>query len=225
MAVQLDLISSAEASPAKTSPSPATVKASKARPAPGSGGSSGGSSGSYGPSLFSSKMSLAAGGAGCPSCGAPCGASAMPACRFECPPTKLAPLMSEPESSYWPTPTAAQYGYNRGGRARREGPVRQSLYSMARSRALWPTATAGDAKASGSRNKDGSGANQGTSLTDAILRGGSSHQGRPQSMAGMVLNPRFVERLLGLPDDWTLPDSRRWGTQLSLMPPPAPGGS
>jgi hypothetical protein len=34
---------------------------------------------------------------------------------------------------------------------------------------LWPTATAGDAKASGSRNLEGSKAHAGVSLTDAIL--------------------------------------------------------
>ena len=38
----------------------------------------------------------------------------------------------------------------------------------------WPTPTAGDAKASGSRNLEGSKAHAGVSLTDAVLHGGST---------------------------------------------------
>jgi hypothetical protein len=47
--------------------------------------------------------------------------------------------------------------------------------------ALLPTVTAGDAKASGSRNLPGSNANPGVSLTDALIYGGST---TPRSGAG-----------------------------------------
>lgn len=127
-------------------------------------------------------------------------------------------LSAQALASSWPTPVANDWksGHYDGGVEGR--PLREVAL-----RSMWPTATAGDAKASGSRNKAGSSANQGTSFTDAILRAGSSHQGRPPSMAGMVLNPRFVERMMGFPDGWSEPDSQRWGTQLSLTLPPVPG--
>ena len=76
----------------------------------------------------------------------------------------------------------------------------------------WATPTAGDAKASGSRNAPGSAAHQGTSLTDQIRTGDSAgRRDRPTSKDGSdtsqraVLNPRFVEALMGLPLGWTLP--------------------
>ena len=63
-------------------------------------------------------------------------------------------------------------------------------------------------KAAGSRNCEGSSANQGLSLTDAIRTGASSgRQGRATPKDGEqpppTLNPRFVEWLMGVPRDWT----------------------
>jgi hypothetical protein len=55
----------------------------------------------------------------------------------------------------------------------------------------WPTPAAGDMKASGGRNEN---AHPGTSLTDAIVR---------SQNADMVLNPDFVEALMGFPEGWT----------------------
>lgn len=63
----------------------------------------------------------------------------------------------------WPTPRAEdseQTGAHRG--------VPDTLTSAAR---MWPTATAGDAKASGSRTTANSGAHPGISLTDAAVHG------------------------------------------------------
>ena len=292
MPEQLDLISFAAASPAKTSRSPVAAPASRAASARGSGGNSAASSASCAPRSSSSKTSFSGGVAGCPSCGALCGGSAMPPCRFECRPLTLGPLTSGRASSFWPTPTASSYGSSNNGcpgdgrevyatrgkpslevmarstwptpvasdwksghdegndRARplreaalwptatarcgdpRRGPpspeLAEARYAQGRRNlddavALWPTATARDHRRSGSRNKPGSKARPGLSLTDATLRGGSSRQGQPESTRGMVLNPRFVERLMGFPDGWTAPDCRRWGMQLSLLPPLAPG--
>jgi DNA (cytosine-5)-methyltransferase 1 len=71
---------------------------------------------------------------------------------------------------------------------------------------LWPTATAGDGKAGGSRNAPGSKAHQGVSLSDAAITGNSSgRQGHKVTGAESrrVLNPRFVEWLMGFPPGWT----------------------
>ncbi len=69
---------------------------------------------------------------------------------------------------------------------------------------LWPTPTAGDAKSSGSRCKEGSGAHAGTSLTDAVrpdrTRAG---EGATANTAGLRLNPDWVESLMGYPVGWT----------------------
>lgn len=64
---------------------------------------------------------------------------------------------------------------------------------------LYPTATAGDAKASGSRCTAGSDAHPGTSLTDAVVRGTN----RGNARASGHLSPRFVEWMMGLPPNWT----------------------
>lgn len=73
------------------------------------------------------------------------------------------PNLHEAVAANWPTPRAEdceQTGAHRG--------VPDTLTSAAR---LWPTATAGDARSSGSRNAEGSGANPGISLTDAAVHG------------------------------------------------------
>lgn len=73
-------------------------------------------------------------------------------------------------------------------------------------RGLWPTATAGDAKSSGSRNTPGSNAHPGTSLTDAVRQdGGTGRDGgtSTQPTENPVLNPSWVEWLMGMPTWWT----------------------
>lgn len=78
------------------------------------------------------------------------------------------PLTGGSESGSWPTVTQP-YGNNRGGGMGRVGPVRPSLESLARS--AWPSATAGDAKASGSKTgtprATSTASHPGTTLTDA----------------------------------------------------------
>jgi hypothetical protein len=58
-------------------------------------------------------------------------------------PQMLEPLTSEKDGSYLPTPTATQYGSNKGGALGRTGKERLSLETMARKN-LWPTPTASD---------------------------------------------------------------------------------
>ena len=100
----------------------------------------------------------------------------------------------------WPTPAATPYGTNQGGSAGRVGPIRESLDTMARH---WPTPTAGDSKSSGGRTYPGSKMHPGTSLTDAVVGSINSRRGPRTSGDGPVLNPQFVEALMGLPDRWT----------------------
>jgi hypothetical protein len=98
-----------------------------------------------------------------------------------------------------PTPSATSYGStNNGcpkdGRTEYRTKGTPSLKTMAR-RNLWPTPTVGDSRASGNRTGSGnSKAHPGTSLTDAICRA---------PRAGGVLNPTWVEWLMGLPLGWT----------------------
>ena len=97
-----------------------------------------------------------------------------------------------------------------------------------RTQALWPTATAGDAKASGSAGySTESGRHPGTTLTDAAVRARGSAWPTPAArdykdtgtspaeferhtlglaaLAGGSLSPSWVERLMGFPDGWTSP--------------------
>jgi len=59
---------------------------------------------------------------------------------------------------------------------------------------MMPTPTVGDARRSGSRTSETSSAHPGTSLTDAMIRTAGT---------GLVLNPRFVEWMMGWPIGWT----------------------
>jgi len=97
----------------------------------------------------------------------------------------------------WPTPCATDFKV-----ASQPGQRRGQLSEAAEQ--LWPTPTAGDAKA-------GSQAHLGVSLTDAVTMGDSRGRRDPEtppggastSPAGRVLSPRFVEALMGWPDNWT----------------------
>lgn len=197
--------SSAEDSPAKTSASLAK-DAGSAPSAPVSGGSSVASSARSAPATSSSRTSTVGGGAGCQSCGAVSTASGTPACRYECAPLTLAPLTSAPGASWWPTPTAASYGTRNNGNPHdgREAYATKGSPSLDTLARRWPTPTAGDAKSSGARNLTGSKAHAGVSPTDAATRGASTVSRRDRTAwgYGMVLNPRFVEAMMGFPTGW-----------------------
>lgn len=75
----------------------------------------------------------------------------------------------------------------------------------------WPTAVAGDAKSCGAAAySTASGRHSGTTLTDATRKWNSGRQDPNQTGAespntsGLRLNPRFVEWLMGFPDEWTV---------------------
>lgn len=103
---------------------------------------------------------------------------------------------------FWPTPKSSPSGPD-FARASRPGSGGDDLETavVKHERSLWPTPTAGDSKASGSRNKPGSKAHAGVSLTDAVTTG-SSESGRSEAPTGR-LNPTWVEWLMGFPAGWT----------------------
>lgn len=132
--------SSAGASPARTSARPVPDVASLVR-APAWRGSSSASSARWPRPSSWSRTPGTAGGDGCPNCGAPCGPEGTPACRFSCPPARLARPI-----------------------------VEHGCFSSPGDAGL-PTPTCGYAKRSGSRTKPGSKAHPGYTLTDSVCRG------------------------------------------------------
>lgn len=80
---------------------------------------------------------------------------------------------------------------------------------------MWPTACTTDAASSGRATTTTDVMHPGTSLTDAMRSSFSITDGRPApatkkgGRGGPVLDPRFVEALMGFPDGWTVPDSPR----------------
>lgn len=227
----------AEDSHVKTSASRAPAAVSPLR-ALDSGGSFGESSASCDQSTSSLKTSTAAGVAGCPSCGAAFGKSGMPACRFECPPLKLALPTVARDVFFLPTPMASSSGYQRGGAAGRTGPVRLSLGTMAR-RGLLPTPTSSLGTHGGlitsEKARDGGNLIEAMStlvrrglLATPTLRGNYNRAGASESSGdglatqmGGRLNPRFLEWMMGLPDGWTASASAE--TEPSPSKSPSPG--
>lgn len=134
-----------------------------------------------------------------------------------------------PSASSYATPTARD-GMTGSSGDREDGDKRgRRLRDIGRH--PLQTATAGDAKASGSRNLAGSGARPGTSLTDYLAFGGGrvprrlalpsaaardvrSGKGRQENghapqlpeVLGGVLNPAWVETFMGYPEGWTDPE-------------------
>ena len=78
----------------------------------------------------------------------------------------------------YPTPSATPYGSSQNeGQVPHKRPSNGTRSLETWAAKLWPTATAGDAKASGSRNSPNSKANGGLSLTDAATTGNSTGRG------------------------------------------------
>lgn len=119
-------ISSAADSPAKTSHLPAKVLALLALEA-AFGTNTSASSASSRPNGSLLKTSRAARSAGLTTCAATWNGSAMKAYRYRLALKMSAHHIYGVESSLLPTPTASNYGSNRGGAAGRSGPVRLSL--------------------------------------------------------------------------------------------------
>lgn len=131
----------------------------------------------------------------------------------------------------WPTPTRRDAEslkkVTRGAGSLAKG--NQRIPPLAVAVAMWPTPTAGDAKAAGSRNTPQSKANPGLSLTDAVRQdggrgrwptpaardwrgpnalpyrergGGKKGEQLPNAIGG-ALNPTWVEWLMAYPLGWT----------------------
>ena len=98
----------------------------------------------------------------------------------------------------WKDSPGMSFGQRKNGRWRDDYLPRQ-VYKM-----TWPTPTAGDSKASGSRKHPGSKAHAGTSLTDAAVFGGGHGPRDPSNR--QRLNPSWVEWLMGWPIGWSHPD-------------------
>lgn len=141
---------------------------------------------------------------------------------------------NESVCSSWPTPTATPYGSNQSESS--GSAVRLSLQSLA---SKWPTPRASDGD-KGGPNQTQRGAPSLVALARSGLwatpaarddrdnRGGGLPHGRHgdslpvqvwRGTPGMVLNPAFVESLMGLPRGWTSPSpmtgSASWETALS----------
>lgn len=111
----------------------------------------------------------------------------------------------------WKTPCAKD-----GDQAGSAKAYHQTLHRQVTT--TWPTPTAGDAASSGSAGYGTeSGRSEGTTLTDAVVgprgplsretpTGGepTSTDGRTPRLLSLVLNPFFVEALMGWPLGWTL---------------------
>ena len=121
-------------------------------------------------------------------------------------PQTLGHRTDESACFYWPTPTATPYGSGqngnpRDGRGSYKHPKTPSLDTLARN---WPTPTVSDAMGSRMAGYMITG-NQGTTLLDAA----DSHHGEETRTPGqpgkskLVLNPAFVEALMGFPQGWT----------------------
>lgn len=103
----------------------------------------------------------------------------------------------------YPTPAAQTYGTNQGGAAGRVGPARPSLETWART---YPTPAASNADRGPSGDVEEGRYRHGRRLQD-------------QAYGHGVLNPRFVEWLMGLPIGWTSfePLGTEWSRWWRLM--------
>ncbi len=126
----------------------------------------------------------------------------------------------------WSTPSVAD---TTGGHRSRSG-TRSDELLLNGQVTKWPTPTTQDSRSSGSMYPKTATHQPGVTLTDAAVRGGRSMSSRRDqttptngantSSDGRVLNPRFVEALMGFPKDWTACDSSE--TQSSPNKPLTP---
>ena len=126
---------------------------------------------------------------------------------------KSALLTEEKESFAWPTPNGSlQNDMERPETWLERSRNLKAKFSMPLSIAsmIWPTATTGDAKASGAVSIPTETRHSGTTLTDLAVREGFLNGRQSQEQTGeesqnntKVLNPRFVEWLMGFPIGWT----------------------
>lgn len=102
----------------------------------------------------------------------------------------------------WPTPLASD---DEGGTRAKDGKRGESLRDAVR---RWPTPCRTDAKDSARRTTVTGVMNPGDTLTD-VMRGSLPPANEPAGKGGsnvLVLNPGFVEALMGFPPEWTFVD-------------------
>lgn len=126
------------------------------------------------------------------------------------------------EAHGWATPTTRDWKDT--GAAVERGDVPENAL-LGRQVARWPTPTSCDAKSSGSAGYASTETRSaGVTLTDAAVRGlrapTTAKDGASISTAGRVLNPRFVEALMGWPIGWT--DCASWETESCPTKPCSP---
>ena len=120
------------------------------------------------------------------------------------------------EAANWPTPDATvsndgedlESWMARRERERARGQNGNGMGTpLAIAARIWPTTTSGDAKSSGSAGYGTeSGRSEGTTLTDAAVRGIRAGATESKPTKGLKLNPAWVEQLMGFPLGWTLLD-------------------
>lgn len=115
------------------------------------------------------------------------------------------------EAKEWPTPLAEDTHAKMHGETRPSG----GNPNLPMAASLWPTACTTDAASSGRASTTTDVMHPGVSLTDAMRSFFTITDGRPApptkkgGRGGPVLDPRFVEALMGFPDGWTVPASPR----------------
>ena len=120
-------------------------------------------------------------------------------------PKALELITSEKDGSYLPTPTAVQYGSNKGGSAGRTGKVRMSLETMARKN-LWPTPSTRDYKGGYQYGRMRNGKVSLDTLDSAVQAyrpGGLLNQDTQEEKISGQLNPQWVEWLMGYRTEYT----------------------
>ncbi len=115
--------------------------------------------------------------------------------------------------SSWPTPTGTSCGALRGGSGSGSGRARCPGQSrLSGDGSWWPTPCASDARDSARHTvRADAPSHRGTSLTDKMRQWGTRRAPKtgkpgPSGRRKAVLNPGFVEILLGLPEGYTLVD-------------------
>jgi hypothetical protein len=115
--------------------------------------------------------------------------------------SRLTPSTDAPtDAPYWPTPDAGLYGgVNKGGAAGRVGAGRPALTKLAQ---LWPTPSARDHRSTCASEKTHE--RNARPLSEVVgLQAQEMKMGGGDGSLPVVLNPEFVETLLGLPTGWS----------------------
>ncbi len=116
------------------------------------------------------------------------------------------PSLPEKVMNHWPTPAA--WDGQRGPDLARMKRPKSGGHDLVTAVSLWPTPTALDSMSSGAKGYTPAGRNiqKSMTLTDNTVRHPPSHLDlttKKDGEPGLVLNPVFVEALMGLPSQWS----------------------